>query len=120
MARFFIETLGEERTVKFPYDVANSYSTETDMRDLEIFARQYDHTLLVGMGFRLPRCRALFQDYIRRNPDCADTLSRITFCDAEQFLPEMFNEFVDMNQSRGYANVMSQELFGLKKLLEIK
>lgn len=114
MAEYFLEILGGERDALYRTDSCN---TETDIRDLERIASQYDQTLLVGMGFRLPRCRALFESYIRSHPECSDTASRLTFVDAEQFLPEHFDEFVAMNQSKGYANVMSQERFGVAKLL---
>jgi hypothetical protein len=122
MRDFFLQVLGEERTTLLPFDVTDSCNTETDMRDLEAIARQYDQTIVVCMGFRLPRCRALFESYVRNSgtQESAETARRLTFIDAEQFLPELFDEFVEMNQSQGYRNVMSQERFGVMKLLNQK
>ncbi len=120
MADFFSEVIGEDRKIHFPFEISDSCNTGTDMRDLARFARSYYHMFVICMGFRLPRCRALLKDHIRRNGDVLDSLRHVTFVDAEQFLPEMFDEFVDMNQSEAYANTMSQERFGVRKLLGVK
>lgn len=118
MAEFFKKMLGEERNILFPFDVTDSCNTGTDMRDLAAIGREYDQTIVVCMGFRLPRCRALFEDYLRNNPHHAETGLRVTFADAEQFLSELFDEFVVMNQSHAYASTMSQERFGVQGLLQ--
>jgi hypothetical protein len=115
MGAYLQKQLDQPHEILYPFDVTDSCNTGTDMRDLAAIAEQYEHTTLIGMGFRLPRCRGLFREYLQ-GAGLEHLEQRVAFRDAEQFLPSMFDEFVSMNRSKGYENVMSQERFGLKKL----
>jgi len=98
--------------------IGKTETTEDDTRELLKLAERHDQATVVAMAFRLPRCRLLLKDYVRRNgSDAAAIAERVSFVDAEQFLPEMFDEFVAMNQSKAYALTMAQERFGIQKLL---
>jgi hypothetical protein len=98
--------------------VGETRTTEEDTRALLdlMYAAAYDRAMVVCMGFRLPRARLLLRHVAHRS-NHTDFLHRIVLVDAEQFLPERFSTFVEMNQSAAYRLTMSQEQFGVAKLL---
>ena len=97
--------------------VGGTKTTEDDINELMKLAGNYNRTTLVAMGFRLVRCKLLLQDHVRKNPNNVEIARRISLADAEQFLPEKFDEFVEMNQSPAYKLTMSQERYGVIRLL---
>ena len=102
---------------KVSHIIGGTKTTEDDINELVRLAENYSGTTLVAMGFRLVRCRLLLHDYMKKNPDNARIAGRISLVDAEQFLPGKFDEFVEMNQSPAYKLTMSQERFGVIRLL---
>ncbi|MBI2612563.1 hypothetical protein HYW59_01970 [Candidatus Kaiserbacteria bacterium] len=86
-------------------DIGGTRNTADDAREILRLANNYDQNVIVAMAFRLPRLRLLL-----------GATSRVTCCDAEQFLPEHFDEFVAMNRSVAYATTMDQERHGVMRL----
>lgn len=115
MRAYFNELAGESRNVKI---VAESRTTEDDATAiLDIVENgRFDFAIVVGMGFRLPRARLILNRLAERTKR-TDIADRVHFVDAEQFLPEHFDEFIAMNQSAAYARTMKQERYGIQKLL---
>jgi len=97
--------------------IGGTRNTEDDMRELMKLAQSYERTTVVAMGFRLPRVRLFLRDFALRNPSLLATARNVDFSDAEQFLPEQFDDFVAMHQSAAYRRTMSQERFDVRRLL---
>lgn len=97
--------------------VEGTRNTEDDIREGLKLAQNFEQTTVIAMSFRLFRAQLLMKDVVQKNEGFAEVASRIIFRDAEQFLPEMFEEFVRMNQSMAYARTMSQEQHGVRAKL---
>jgi len=115
MRAHFNDLAGQARNVKI---VAESRTTEDDATAILdiVESGRFDVALVVGMAFRLPRARPILNRLAERTKR-TDVADRVQFVDAEQFLPEHFDEFVAMNQSAAYALTMRQERHGIQKLL---
>ena len=116
MRAYFNELAGQARSVKI---VAESRTTEDDATAIldVVQSGQFETAIVVGMGFRLPRARLILERLAERTKRTS-VADRVQFVDAEQFLPEHFDEFVAMNQSAAYALTMRQERYGVEKLLK--
>jgi hypothetical protein len=117
MAEYF-HLLAHEAQVNPPFVrvIGGTRTTEDDMRELLQLARDYEQTTVIAMSFRLFRAR-LSMKFAVTDRDIADVAERVIFCDAEQFLPEMLDDFVAMNQSAAYARTMVKERSGVRELL---
>ncbi len=92
-------------------------NTEDDMREILKLTKGYDQATVVAMSFRIFRAKLLMEEFVKNNQQFVDAASRLTFCSAEQFLPELFDEFVTMNQSAAYTRTMEQERSGVLAML---
>lgn len=115
MSDYFIKVAQEAKFKKQPVItvIEGTRNTEDDIREGLKLAQGYDQTTVIAMSYRLMRAQLLMQDFVKKNKEFSETASHMTFCAAEQFLPEMFDEFVTMNQSAAYARTMSQERHGV-------
>ena len=115
MSDYFIKIGRETKIENVPAItvVDGTRNTEDDICEVMKLSQYYDHITVIAMSFRLFRVQLLAQDFVRKNEKFSDELSRMIFRDAEQFLPDMFDNFVKMNQSAAYARTMLQERQGV-------
>ena len=115
MSDYFIKIASEAKIEKLPTinAIEGTRTTEDDICEALRLAQDYKQITVIAMSFRLFRAQLLMKDFVRKNNDFSVAASSILFRDAEQFLPEMFDEFVKMNQSAAYARTMSQERQGV-------
>ena len=115
MSDYFINIAQEAGIEKLPSItiIERTRNTEDDICEALKLAQCYSQTTVIAMSFRLFRAQLLMQDFVCKNKEFVETASCMIFRDAEQFLPEMFDQFVRMNQSAAYVKTMLQERQGV-------